>query len=133
MYVHVCTYILFIIGISQVNKNMLQCDLVNIINQCTVSWSWNSLLQNITNFLVISSVGRYNVPNQNISHTFPVLSLPGGAENGEVTVIVIAVNELGQGPPSEVARTNITSKIINIRSTYVHTCMHDASFVDLYY
>ena len=111
MYVCMYMYILFTIGISQVSVNMLQCDLVNIINKCTVSWSWSSLLQNITNFLVISNVRRFNVPSQNTSHTFPVLSLPGGAENGEVTVIVIAVNELGQGPPSEVARTNITGKL----------------------
>ena len=103
--------VLFTIGISQVNVNMLQCDLVNIINQCTVSWSWSNLLENISNFLVISNVGRYNVPSQNTSYAFPVLSLPDGAENGEVTVIVIAVNELGQGPPSEVARTNITGKL----------------------
>ena len=103
--------LLFTIGISQVIVTMLQCDLVNIINQCTVSWSWNSLLQNITNFLVISNVRRYNIPSQNASHTFPVLSLPGGAENGEIAVIVIAVNELGQGPPSEVARTNIAGKL----------------------
>ena len=59
---------------------------------------------------MISSVGRFNVSSQNTSHTFPVLSLPGGASSGEVTVIVIAVNELGQGPPSEVARVNITGK-----------------------
>ena len=103
--------ILFTIGISQVNVMMLQCGLVDIINQCTVSWSWNSLQENITTFLVISSVGRYNVPSQNTSHTFPVLSLPGGEESGEVTVVVIAVNELGQGPPSEVVRTNIAGKL----------------------
>ena len=121
VYVHVRMYILFTIGISQVNVNMLQCDLVNIINQCTVSWSWNSLLQNITNFLVISNVRRFNVPSQNTSHTFPVLSLPGGAENGEITVMVIAVNELGQGPPSEVARTNITGKLYTfVALTYMH-------------
>ena len=59
---------------------------------------------------MISSVGRFNVPSQNTSHTFPVLSLPNGAQNGEVTVMVIAVNELGQGPSSEVTRANITGK-----------------------
>ena len=111
--IYICVYecILFTIGISQVIVMMLQCDLVNIINQCTVSWSWNSLLQNITNFLVISNVRRFNIPSQNTSYTFPVLSLPGGEESGEVMVVVIAVNELGQGPPSEVVRTNIVGKL----------------------
>ena len=60
---------------------------------------------------MISNVGRFNVSSQNTSHTFPVLSLPNGAQNGEVTVIVIAVNKLGQGPSSEVARANITGKL----------------------
>ena len=111
-------YLLFIIGISQVSVPMIQCDLVNIINQCTVRWSWNSLQENITTFLVVSNVGRYIVTSQNTSHTFPVVSLPNGAQSGEVRVIVIAMNELGQGPPSEVARANITGKL----QTYiVHT------------
>ena len=103
--------LLFTIGVGQVNGIELQCNLVNIINQCTVTWSWNSLLENVTNFLVISNVGRFNVSSQNTSHTFTVPSLPGGASSGEVTVIVIAVNELDQGPSSEVARTNITGKL----------------------
>ena len=75
---------------------------------------------------MISNVGRFNVPSQNTSHKFPVLSLPGGAQSGEVTVIVIAVNEVGQGPPSEVVRTNITSilqsSIVHVYiRTYIHT------------
>ena len=89
-----------------------------MINQCTVTWDWNSLQEAITNFLIISNVGTFIVPSQNTSHMFPVLSLPNGVENGEVTVIVIAVNELGQGPPSEVARANITGKL----KTYMATC-----------
>ena len=108
----ICTYmyLLFTIGISQVNVT-IQCDPVNLINQCTVTWIWDSLQENITTFLVISSVGKFNVSSQNRSHTFPVLSFPDGASCGEVTVIVIAMNELGQGPPSEVTRTNITGKL----------------------
>ena len=107
--------LLFILGISQVSSPMIQCDLVNLINHCTVTWSWNSLREAVTNFLVISNVGTFNVSSQNRSHAFPVLSLPGGALSGEITVIVIVVNELGQGPPSEVARANITGKLqINV-------------------
>ena len=94
---------------------MIRCDLVNLINHCTVTWSWNSLQEAVTNFLVISNVGTFNISSQNRSHTFPVLSLPNGALSGKVTVIVIAVNELGQGPPSEVTRANITGKLqINV-------------------
>ena len=123
--VHMCTYLymnlLLTVGISQVNGIELQCNLVNIINQCTVTWSWNSLLENVTNFLIISNVGRFNVSSQNTSHTFTVLSLPGGASSGEVTVIVIAMNELDQGPPSEVVRTNITGKL---QTRIIHVYMH---------
>ena len=113
-YTNVLTYVLVYTvtaGISQVILNMLQCDLVNIINQCTITWSRISLQENIINFLVISNVGTFNVTSQDVSHRFNVLSLPGGAQSGEVTVIVIVVNELGQGPPSEVARANITGKL----------------------
>ena len=106
---YVC--LLFTIGITQVNVTMLQCDPVNLINQCTVTWNWNSLQEAITSFQVISSVNTYNVSSQTRSYTFPVLSLPDGASSGEVTVIVIAVNELDQGPPSEVARANVTGKL----------------------
>ena len=115
------TYLLFTIGISQVNVTMLQCDPVNLINQCTVTWSRNSVQENITTFLVISSVGRFNVSGQNTSYTFPVLSLPDGASSGEVTVTVTAVNKLGQGPPSEITRANITGKL----HTY-STCLVDS-------
>ena len=104
-------YLLFTTGITQVIVAMPQCDPVNLINHCTVTWIWDSLQENITAFLVISNVGTFNVSSQTTSYTFPVLSLPGGAQSGEVTVIVIAVNELGQGPPSEVARANITGKL----------------------
>ena len=113
-YTNVLTYVwvyTVTAGISQVIVNMLQCDLVNIINQCTITWSRISLQENIINFLVISNVGTFNVTSQDASHRFNVLSLPGGAQSGEVTVIVIVVNELGQGPPSEVARANITGKL----------------------
>ena len=108
-------YLLFIIGISQVNAPMIQCNLVNLINHCTVTW--NDLQEAVTNFLVITNVGTFNVSSQSTSHTFPVLSLPNGAQSGEVTVIVIAVNELGQGPPSEVTRANITGKL------QIYVCM----------
>ena len=106
---YVC--LLFTIGITQVNVTMLQCNPVNLINYCTVTWTWNSLQEPVTNFLVISKVNTYNVSSENRSYTFPVLSLPDGASIGEVTVIVIAMNELGQGPPSEVARANVTGKL----------------------
>ena len=107
--------LLVILGISQVSVPMIQCDLVNLINHCTVTWSWNSLQEAVTNFLVITNVGTFNVSSENRSYTFPVLSLSNGAQSGEVTVIVIAVNELGQGPPSEVAKANITGKLqINV-------------------
>ena len=110
-------YLLFIIGISQVSAPMIRCNLVNLINHCTVTW--NSLQEAVINFLVISNVGTFNVSSQNRSYTFPVLSLPNGAQSGEVTVIVIAMNELGQGPPSEVARANITGKL----QIYVFMCI----------
>ena len=122
VYTYVYINLLFTVGISRVNGIELQCDLVNIISQCSITWSWNSLLENVTNFLIISNVGRFNVSSQNTSHTFTVLSLPGGASSGEVTVTVIAVNELGQGPPSEVARANITGKLqTRIVHLYVHS------------
>ena len=113
-------YLLFIIGISQVSAPMIRCNLVNLINHCTVTWSWNSLQEAVINFLVISNVGTFNVSSQNKSYTFSVLSLPNEAQSGEVTVIVIAVNEIGQGPPSEVARANITGKLQIYVRMYVH-------------
>ena len=115
--VHICIYCL--LGISQVSVLMIQCDLVNLINHCTVTWSWNSLQEAVTNFLVISNVGTFNVSSQNRSHTFTVLSLPGGALSSEVTVMVIVVNELGQGSPNEVARANITGKLQICIAMYV--------------
>ena len=111
VYVYVYMNLLFTKGINQVNGIELQCNLVYIINRCTVTWRWNILHEAITNFFIISNLDRFSVSSQNTSHTFTVLSLPGGASSGEVTVIVIAVNELGQGPPSEVVRTNIAGKL----------------------
>ena len=112
-YAYVYVYVhefLFTVGISQVNGIELQCSLVTLINQCTVTWRWNSLQETVTNFLIASNVGRFNVSSQSTSHTFYVLSLPDGAQSGEVTVKVIAVNKLGHGPSSEVVRTNIIGK-----------------------
>ena len=120
-YVYTCINFLFTVGISQVNGIELQCSLVTLINQCTVTWRWNNLQETVTNFSIASNVGRFSAPSQSTSHTFPVLSLPDGAQNGEVTVKVVAVNELGQGPPSEVVRTNITGKL---QSCIVHVYVH---------